>query len=58
MIKIEADEREINALMVLIDAAVKTLGIRGAGDAVAWVMKLEAAVKEARASKEKESDAV
>lgn len=49
MIKLECDEREAQALTALIDAAVKSLGIRGAGDAVAWVMKIEAAVKASRA---------
>ncbi len=42
---IEATDRELQALAVLLDAAVKTLGIRGAGDAVLWIQKIEAALK-------------
>ena len=48
IVKLECSEREAQALAVLIDAAVKALGIRGAGDAVYWIQKLDAAVKEAQ----------
>lgn len=42
---LEADERELQALATLIDAAVRQLGIRGAGDAVIWIQKIETALK-------------
>jgi hypothetical protein len=48
MIKFEASEAEINALIALIDAGVRASGIRGAGSAVLWVMKLETAVATAK----------
>ena len=43
MITIEATENEINALIQLIDAGVRASGLRGAGSAVQWAIKLEAA---------------
>ena len=55
MITIEATEAEINALIQLIDAGVRASGIRGAGSAVQWVMKLEAAAKQAQEAPKPES---
>ena len=51
-VEITTTVQECQALIFLIDAAVKSLGIRGAGDAVGWVAKIEAAIKEAGASSE------
>ena len=42
---LEANERELQALAALIDAAVRSVGIRGAGDAVLWIQKIEEAIK-------------
>jgi hypothetical protein len=40
--------QECQALAFLIDAAVKSLGIRGAGDACNWIAKIEAGIKAAQ----------
>jgi hypothetical protein len=46
ILNLDVTDREIQALFNIIDASVKQNGIRGAGDAVAWTMKLETAMKE------------
>jgi hypothetical protein len=45
IITLDVTDRELQALFSIIDAGVRQSGIRGAGDAVTWVMKLEEAMK-------------
>jgi hypothetical protein len=45
MIKIEGSERELQALLVLLDAAVRGAGLRGAGDACIWAQRIEEALR-------------
>jgi hypothetical protein len=45
MIKIELTETELQALAGLLDAGVKTLGLRAVKDAASLLAKLEAAAQ-------------
>lgn len=51
MITIELNQDELNALVSLLDAAVKATGIQGAKAAVPLIAKLEAAVAAVNAPK-------
>ena len=55
MITLTLTQDEVQALGALIDAAVKATGIQGAKAAVPLYAKLEAAVAEASAPKNKEA---
>lgn len=46
MIEIKATEQDWKALITLIDSALRHNGINGAGTAVQWAMKIEAALKQ------------
>ena len=50
MIKIELSEQELQALVGLLDAGLKTIGLRGAKEAAALVDKLEAAAQVAQSN--------
>jgi len=50
MIKIELSEQELQALVGLLDAGLKTIGLRGAKEAAALVDKLEAAAQAAQSN--------
>jgi hypothetical protein len=56
MIQIELDQTELQTLGALLDAAVKATGIQGAKAAVPLYAKLEAAVAEANAKPEQETE--
>jgi hypothetical protein len=45
ILTLDVTDKEIQALFNIIDAGVRQTGIRGAGDAVSWVMKLEDAMR-------------
>lgn len=49
MIKIELTQEELSALVGLLDAGVKTVGLRAAKEAAVLVDKLEAAAQAAQA---------
>jgi hypothetical protein len=55
MITLTLTQDEVQALGALLDAAVKATGIQGAKAAVPLFTKLEAAVAEANAPKDKET---
>lgn len=50
MITVTFTQEELNALGSLLDAAVKASGLQGARPALAIIMKLEEAVKNANAA--------
>ena len=56
MITLTLTQDEVQALGALIDAAVKATGIQGAKAAVPLFAKLEAAVAEVNALKNKETE--
>jgi hypothetical protein len=56
MITLTLNQEEVQAIGALLDAAVKATGIQGAKAAVPLFAKLEAAVAEANASEQKETD--
>ena len=56
MITLTLDQNEVQALGALLDAAVKATGIQGAKAAVPLFAKLEAAVAEANAKPEQETE--
>lgn len=56
MINLTLSQDEVQALGALLDAAVKATGIQGAKAAVPLYTKLEAAVAEANAKPEQETE--
>lgn len=46
MIKIEASKEEIQALLGLIDAGLRSVGLRGAKEAFIWSEKIATSLKE------------
>ena len=52
MLTVTFTQEELNALVALLDAAVKATGIQGAKAALPIIAKLEAAVAEANKPKE------
>lgn len=49
MINLSLNENEANALLNLLDAAQKHLGVRGSKEVTVFLLKLEEAAKEAAA---------
>jgi hypothetical protein len=56
MINLSLNQEEVQALGALLDVAVKASGIQGAKAAVPLFAKLEAAVAEANAKPEQETE--
>ena len=54
LINIKMTTEEANALANLIDVAVRSGGVRVAGDALFFISKIELAVKEAKTEEVKE----
>lgn len=55
-VSVEFTQEELNAIAELMDAAVKHLGLRGARNAAAIVLKLETAVAAKQQTEEKHDD--
>ncbi len=56
MIKIKLSQSELQALAALMDAGLKSLGLSAAKTAASLLEKLEAAVAEANAKPEQETE--
>lgn len=56
MLKLELTQEDLTTLSMLMDAGVKALGLNAVKPAAALLMKLEAAVAEANAKPEQETE--